>query len=254
VTCMGFTISVAGKGGVGKTTFAALVVRHLHESTGEVVLAVDADPNANLGSKLGTEPGRTVGALREEMVSKREEPPEGMSKHDYVDYHVRLALKEGDGFDLITMGRQEGPGCYCYINNMLRTFVDSLSDKYRYVVIDNEAGMEHLSRRTTRSSDVLFVLCDKSKASLEAAKRISVLAAEMKLSIRRKALVFNMLDSGASEPPMKEMPDFDAVYCLRKSASVQSWIEKDESLLNLPRNDPLFADAARIIDRELRTV
>jgi CO dehydrogenase maturation factor len=136
---------------------------------------------------------------------------------------------------------------------MLRTFVDSLSDKYRYVVIDNEAGMEHLSRRTTRSSDVLFVLCDKSRASLEAARRISVLAAEMKLSIRRKALVYNMLDSGASGPPMKEMTDFDAVYGLRKSSSVQSWIEKDESLLNLPRNDPLFADAARIMDCELRT-
>lgn len=229
-----------------------MAVRHLHESTGEVVLAVDADPNANLGSKLDTEPARTVGDLREEMISRGEEPPPGMSKHEYIDYQIRLALKEGSGFDLLTMGRQEGPGCYCYINNMLRTFVDALTDKYRYVVIDNEAGMEHLSRRTTRASDVLFVLCDRSKASLEAAKRISRLADEMKLKIRRKVLVFNMLDADAEGPPMREMPGFDNVYGVRRSGPVQARMEKDESLIDLPKRDAMYSDIAKMVDAERR--
>ena len=227
-----------------------MAVRHLHESTGEVVLAVDADPNANLGSKLGTEPARTVGDLREEMISRGEEPPRGMSKQEYIDYQIRLALKEGSGFDLLTMGRQEGPGCYCYINNVLRTFVDSLTDRYKYVVIDNEAGMEHLSRRTTRSSDVLFVLCDRSKASLEAAKRISKLADEMKLKIRRKALVFNMLDADAEGPATQAMPGFHKVYGVRKSGSVQTKMEKEESLIDLPKRDPMVSDISKIIDSE----
>ena len=216
---MTFTIAVAGKGGVGKSTFAAFAIRHLHESTGEVVLAVDADPNSNLGLKLGADPGRTVGSIREELTALGEEPPKGMSRHEYLEYQIRLALKEGTSFDLLTMGRQEGPGCYCYVNNMLRTFVDSLSGHSPYVVIDNEAGLEHLSRRTTRSPDVLFVLCDRSRTSLESAKRISALASEMKLAVRRKALVFNMLDPDAPGPPMREVEGFDAVHGVRRIPS-----------------------------------
>lgn len=249
-----YTIAVAGKGGVGKSTFAALAVRHLNETTGEVVLAVDADPNANLGAKLGTEPGRTVGDLREEIMSRGGEPPPGMPKQEYIDYQIRLALKEGHAFDLITMGRQEGPGCYCYVNNLLRTLIDSISAKYHYVVIDNEAGMEHLSRRTTRSSDVLFVLCDRSKASLDAANRISALADDMKLSIRRKALVFNMIDPASEGPPTSRVPGFDAVYALRRSGMIQAMMEKEESLVDLPKNDPLFSDVRKAVDAERKNL
>lgn len=245
-----FTVAVAGKGGVGKTTFAALAIRHLHENTGEVILAVDADPNANLGLKLGTEPGRTVGSIREELTATGEEPPKGMSRQEYLEYQIRLALKEGASFDLLTMGRQEGPGCYCYVNNMLRTFVDALSEQCKYVVIDNEAGLEHLSRRTTRSSDVLFVLCDRSKTSLEAARRISALASEMKLSTKRKILVFNMLDPESEGPPMHEVEGFDAVHGVRKSSFIQARTQESESLLDVPRRDPAFSDVARAVDAE----
>ncbi len=247
---MTYTIAVAGKGGVGKSTFAAIAVMHLGDSTHEVVLAVDADPNANLGSKLGTEPGRTLGSIREELLAKNADQPEGMSKQEIIDYQVRLALKEGKSFDLLTMGRQEGPGCYCYVNNLLRTIVDALSTKYQYVVVDNEAGMEHLSRRTTRSPDVLFILCDSSKASVESAKRISKLADEMKISPARKVLVFNLLETTAVGPPDKEVPGFDAVYGARKSASIQARAAETESLLALPRTDPAFMDVARILDSE----
>lgn len=245
---MTYTIAVSGKGGVGKTTFAALAVRHLSEATGEVVLAVDADPNYNLGAKLGTDPGRTLGDLREEMMARGEEPPPGMSKHEYIDYQIRLALKEGKGFDLLTMGRQEGPGCYCYVNNMLRMFIDRLAEKYAYVVIDNEAGMEHLSRRTTRSSDTLFVVSDRSKAALDGATRIARLADEMKLQIRRKALVLNMADPEAGTPGRAD--GFDAAYAVRRSGMIQARMTETESLLSVQRTDHAFSDIAKAVDSE----
>ena len=247
---MTFTVAVAGKGGVGKTTFAALAIRHLHESSGDIVLAVDADPNANLALKLGTEAGRTVGSIREELTATGEELPKGISRQEHLEYQIRLALKEGAGFDLLTMGRQEGPGCYCYVNNVLRTFVDALSERCKYIVIDNEAGLEHLSRRTTRSSDVLFVLSDRSKTSLESAKRISALASEMKLSTKRKVLVFNMLDSGSEGPPTHEIEGFDAVHGVRRSGFIHARAQESESLLDVPKWDPAFADVARALDAE----
>jgi CO dehydrogenase maturation factor len=247
---MTYTIAVAGKGGVGKSTFAALAVRHLSEVTGEVVLAVDADPNSNLGEKLGTEPGRTLGSIREQLLARENEQPEGISKQEFIDYQVRLALKEGKGFDLLTMGRQEGQGCYCFVNNMLRTILDSLSTKYAYVVVDNEAGMEHLSRRTTRTPDLLLIICDKSKASIEAAKRISSLATEMKIQAARKILVVNLQDPAGEGKPLKDIPGFDSVYGVRKSGRIASRSEETESLTDLPKSDPAFADVARIVDSE----
>jgi CO dehydrogenase maturation factor len=245
---MTFTVAVAGKGGVGKTTFSALTVRHLHETTGEVVLAVDADPNSNLSGKLGTEPGRTLGSIREELVSLGEEPPPGMSKPEYIDYQVKLALKEGDGFDLVTMGRQEGPGCYCFVNNLLRNVVDSLSAKYAYVVVDNEAGMEHLSRRTTKATDVLFVVADASRASLDAARRIASLADEMRIKVGNKALVRNMADPSEPEAVPEPVDGFDSVHVVRRSSRIRSDSERSESLMALPRNDPAFSDVAKAVD------
>jgi len=245
-----FTIAVAGKGGVGKSTFAALAIRHLHEKTKAVVLAVDADPNSNLGEKLGIEPGKTVGAIREELASLGEDSPKGLSKPEFLDYQVRLSLKESEGVDLITMGRQEGPGCYCYVNNVLRQIIDSISSKYDYVVIDNEAGMEHLSRRTTRSSDVLFVLCDRSKSSIDAAERIAALATEMKLVIGRKVLVYNMRDADEGGPPENGVPGFDRAYGLRRSGAIQAMMQEGESLVETPTDDPAVLDAARVVDSE----
>lgn len=215
-------------------------------------MAVDADPNANLGLKLEIQPDNTVGGIRESMTALGEEPPRGMSKQEYLEYQIRLALKEGHGVDLLTMGRQEGPGCYCYVNNMLRTIVDAISVKYKYVVIDNEAGLEHLSRRTTRSSDVLFVLCDRSRTSQDSAKRISVLSDEMKLSVRRKVLVFNMLEIDATSPPVKEVPGFDAVVGIRRSSFIQARMQESESLLGVPKQDLAFSDIRQAVDAERR--
>lgn len=247
-----FTAAVAGKGGVGKTTFSALAVRHLHGISGEVVLAVDADPNANLHAKLAVPLGRTIGDLREELLANAESLPAGVSKQEHVEYQIRLALAEGDGFDMLTMGRKEGAGCYCYINNILRTFIDSLSDNYTYVVMDNEAGMEHLSRRTTRSSDTLFVVSDTSRAALESAKRIAALAKEMDLSTSRTVLVQNLMPIDGRERDEADALGFDAVYGVRRSAAIMEGSSSSESLMEVPPRDPAFADVAKAVDEERR--
>lgn len=243
-----FTAAVAGKGGVGKTTFAALAVRHLHGVSGEVVLAVDADPNANLHAKLAVPLGRTIGDLREDLLANVDDLPAGVSKQEHVEYQIRLALVEGNGFDLLTMGRQEGPGCYCYINNILRTFIDSLSEKYACIVMDNEAGMEHLSRRTTKASDVLFVVSDASKAAFESAHRIADLARGMKLDIGRTVLIRNML--GPDSNRLERVDGFDAVYSIVNSAAIRSRSLTSESILEIPTHDPAYAGVAEALNEE----
>lgn len=186
-----YIVAVAGKGGVGKTTISALLVAALAKRADDVVLAIDADPNINLGEKLGVKVERTVGDLREDLLKKADELPAGTSKHEIVRYQMQLAKVEGSEFDLLTMGRPEGPGCYCYINNILRTFIDEAIDGYRYVVIDNEAGMEHLSRRTTKRMDALILVSDPTRIGIETAKRISALADEMGIKVGKRYLVIN---------------------------------------------------------------
>lgn len=182
---MSAVIAVSGKGGTGKTTLAALILRYLIECHLKPVLAVDADSNSNLDRVLGIELEATVGGVREAMTKKvqRQELPQGMSKQDVLEMQVEQALVETRDFDLLSMGRPEGPGCYCAINNMLRVFLDRISEHYSFVVIDNEAGMEHLSRRTTRSVDSMFIVSDPTIRGVETAARIHELAREMELEV-----------------------------------------------------------------------
>lgn len=178
----GMTVAVAGKGGVGKTTFAALLIRALLECGVAPILAVDADPNSNLGQLLGLEAELTAGALRERTFSgpqAERERPAGWDARAWVEYRMQEAVVEGKGFDLLVMGRPEGPGCYCYANSLLREYLTALAAGYRCVVVDNEAGLEHLSRRLCRSVDVLFVLDDGSRRARQAADRILELAREV---------------------------------------------------------------------------
>ena len=188
-------IAVAGKGGVGKTTLSSLVTLYLVERGFRPILAVDADANSNLHSVLGVELNDTVGGVREKMTEKvkAQELPAGMSKQEILEMQIEQSLVETPDFDLISMGRPEGPGCYCAINNMLRVLIDGMSGNYRYVVIDNEAGMEHLSRRTTRAVDVMFIVSDPSQRGLETAARIHALAGEMKINVGRYRLVLSRM-------------------------------------------------------------
>lgn len=201
---MTFIVAVAGKGGVGKSTLSALLVKVLAERTRTVVMAIDADPNSNLGDKLGIRVERTIGELREDLLRKAEELSAGVSKHELVRYQMEMAKVEGSNFDLLTMGRPEGRGCYCYINNILRTFIDEALNSYDYAVIDNEAGMEHLSRRTTKRMDVLIVVSDNTKLGVETAKRILALAQGMEIEVGRSVLVINRVQGTVGPAVQKE--------------------------------------------------
>jgi len=248
---LSFIIGVTGKGGVGKTTFTALLIKAIVEKKLGVVLAVDADPNYNLNQKLGVEVENTIGSLREDIVKAVDSLPQAMSKHEYVEYQIRMALTESEDFDLLVMGRQEGPGCYCYINNILRTYIDTISENYDFIVIDNEAGMEHLSRRTTKAMNVLFVVSDASKIGIETAGRIKELAKAMDISIGRNMLVINRATNGMTtkleDTTIKQ--GFDEVYIISDDDTVEAYNIEGKSLLSLPKESKAVSDVVTILSR-----
>lgn len=200
---MAFVLAFAGKGGTGKTTLAGLTVRYIMEKRKNPVLAVDADSNACLHEVLGVNVHTTIGSLREESldtIRSGDRRPGGMSMEQLFDYQVQQSLIESEGFDLMVMGRPEGPGCYCAANNVIRKYTDKLSAAYRYVVIDNEAGMEHLSRRTTHRVDLLLIISDPTVRGIQTAKRIGMLADELHLDIQNRAVIINRVsESQVSE-------------------------------------------------------
>jgi CO dehydrogenase maturation factor len=209
------TIALAGKGGVGKTTIAAMVIKYLSKNHPGAILAIDADPSSNLNMVLGLDLDWTVGDIREGMLDKVKESLTaggaamgsingGMSKHDYLDYEIRSSVAEGAHFDLIAMGRSEGPGCYCAVNHNLRDVIDTISKNYRYVVIDNEAGMEHLSRRTTRDVQVLLVISDPTQRGIVAAERIAGFRRELDIHIENAYLIVNRLEGDTIPAPLQE--------------------------------------------------
>jgi CO dehydrogenase maturation factor len=217
------TIALAGKGGVGKTTIAGMVIKYLAQKQTGAILAIDADPSSNLNMVLGLELEWTVGDIREDMLAQVQKSlvaggaamgtlQGGMSKREYLDYEIRSSLSEGDYFDLIAMGRSEGPGCYCAVNHHLREVVDSVSKNYRYVVIDNEAGMEHLSRRTTRDVDHLLIVSDPTQRGIMAAERISQIRHELDINIENAYLILNRLVGEMPAPLKKRIDTLDVTY------------------------------------------
>lgn len=217
---MATTIALAGKGGVGKTTIAGMVVKYLVQNKGEAVLAIDADPSSNLNMVLGLDLEWTVGDIREDMLSQVKESlvtggaamgalPGGVSKRDYLDYQIRSSLAEGDHVDLIAMGRSEGPGCYCAVNHNLREVIDTISKNYGYVVIDNEAGMEHLSRRTTRDVEHLLIVSDPTQRGIMAAQRIADLRDELDIRVNNAYLIINRLTGEMPEALSERIASLD---------------------------------------------
>ena len=185
---MTVSIALAGKGGTGKTTMAGLLIKYLVEKGKRPVLGVDADPNANLNEVLGLEVGETLGEAREEM---KKGVSSGMTKDVYMEMKLQEAVVEATGFDLVVMGRPEGAGCYCAANTLLTQYLDRLIDNYKYVVIDNEAGMEHISRLTTNNIDTLLVIADPTRRGIQAAHRIFELVDDLSLNIGRRFLIVN---------------------------------------------------------------
>ncbi len=247
-------IGVAGKGGVGKSTVSSLLIRNITNKKDSVILAVDADSNSTLGQMLGVSIEQTIGDLREELVKDADNIPKGMSKFEYVQYQLRLAMTEGEKFDLITMGRPEGPGCYCYINNILRTYMDALVDKYNYIIIDNEAGMEHLSRRTTREMDKFFVVTDFTPIGFETAERIRDLSQNMDLKIKDVYLIINRLpDSIQTEghPRITELENngkFSEIFLIPNDDKLIQQSFDGKPILDLPDD----SRAVRAIDQIIK--
>ena len=186
-------IAVAGKGGTGKTSITSLVIRYLLKNNLGTVLAVDADPNSNLAENLGLEVRQTVGAILNSFQGDKLTIPAGTTKESYLQYQLSLAITESKGLDLITMGRGEGPECYCYPNTVIRKLIDEWAGNYGYVVMDNEAGMEHLSRRTTQNIDELLLVSDHSIKGLRAVARVRDLVTELKLIVKRESVIINMV-------------------------------------------------------------
>lgn len=196
-------IVLAGKGGCGKSTLAALIITRLIETRRTPVLAVDADPNATLGEYLGLPVDKTIGDVCEGLLNDKDRLPAGVEKKRLVDYRIQECLIEGPGVDLLTMGRGEGPRCYCYLNTMLREVVERLEDSYPFVVVDHEAGMEHLSRKTSRKVDLFLLVSQATVNGLKAAVRIHDLARDMELAPQKEFLILN----GVVDQEMKDVSD-----------------------------------------------
>jgi len=205
------TIALAGKGGVGKTTIAGMVIKYLVNNKKTPILAIDADPSSNLNMVLGLDLDWTVGDIREDLLTQVKQSltaggaamgtlQGGITKREYLDHQIRSTLSEGDQFDLIAMGRSEGPGCYCAVNHNLREVIDAISKNYRYIVIDNEAGMEHLSRRTTRDVQHMLIVTDPTQRGMVAAERIAAMRTELDIRIENAYLVLNRLVDGIPQP------------------------------------------------------
>ena len=194
---MPFSIALAGKGGTGKTTLAGLLIKYLVKTDRTPILAVDADSNANLNEVCGLEGADTLGNAREEM--KKGIVPSGMTKDIFINMKLQQAVVEDDGFDLIVMGRPEGPGCYCAANTLLTGFLEKLTGNYPYIVMDNEAGMEHISRLTTNNVDILLITSDTSRRALQAAIRINDLAKDLNIGVSKSYLIINQVKEAPSD-------------------------------------------------------
>jgi CO dehydrogenase maturation factor len=201
LTNMPYSIALAGKGGTGKTTTAGMLIKYLLKKNKTPILAVDADCNANLNEVLGVDITDTLGNAREEM--KKGQVPSGMTKDIFMEMKLEEALVESEGFDLVVMGQPEGAGCYCAANTLLTNFLERLSDQYPYIVMDNEAGMEHISRLTTKDVDILLIVSDPSRRGIQAAVRIEALARSLKIVVGKSYVVINQAREALPGPAME---------------------------------------------------
>jgi CO dehydrogenase maturation factor len=261
---MTVTIALAGKGGTGKTTVAAMVVRYLIAEEQGAVLAIDADPSANLNMVLGLELEETIGDIREEMLTEIQSTAgagalagglaSGMSKSDYFDYHIRMATVEGEGVDLIAMGRPEGQGCYCAANNVMRTVMDRINAHYDFVVMDNEAGLEHLSRRTTRDVDILLIISDPTQRGIVAARRVADLVDELEIDVRDRYLVVNRFP-GETLPPalQKAVDEVNAEFLgvVPYDATMAEFEFTGRPLVELDESSPVYQSVRRMFKQTL---
>ncbi len=250
---MAYVIAFAGKGGTGKTTVAGLTIRYLVEKKQKPVLAVDADSNSCLNEALGVSIHATIGRLREESLETIRggaERPGGMSMEQLFDYQIQQAIIEAKGFDLLVMGRPEGPGCYCAANNIIRKYTDKLSERYPYVVLDNEAGMEHLSRRTTHRVNLLLIISDPTQKGIQTAKRINSLVDELKLDVDKQILIINRASDSDFNKLMNiagELP-FDNIFNVPEDEKILQFDFSGKPIIELPSDSGSIKSIFRLLD------
>jgi len=237
------SIAVAGKGGTGKTTISALLISALVARKKGPVLAVDADPDANLGSLLGIKPEQTIGDLREEVLREMKNFPAGMTKANYVEAGLHQLIEEAAGFDLITMGRGEGSGCYCSLNNIIRKFSGDLTPSYPWVVIDNEAGLEHISRRTTSDIDALIIVVTENPLSFQSALAIEEITKSLNNRIMHTYVVSNMIRESRLEAVKARVNELntDFICNIPHDEKLEECIFNGESVLSITDSPAMTA-------------
>lgn len=252
---MAFNIAVAGKGGVGKTTFTGMLISYLVEQGKGPILAVDADSNANLNEVLGEEVELTIGQIKEEVNHSEMDGnslPPGMTKSDFMTLRLNQAVSEGKGYDLLVMGRSQGEGCYCFVNGLLKTQVGRLSENYKYVIMDNEAGMEHISRGTMGRMDILLLVSDCSRRGIQAVARIRDLAEELNLRIPVVKLIVNrapdgVLNEGTAEEIEKQ--GLDLLGVIPMDQDVFEYDAYGKPLVELPEDSKARQAVRELIDK-----
>lgn len=242
------TIAISGKGGSGKTTVAAMIVRLLREQGAGPILAVDADANSCLGLTLGVEPAGTIAEIREN-ARKKSPSSSGVDKLRAVELGIQQAITEASGFDLLTMGRPEGPACYCAVNNLLRQFLDKLSSQYQFVIIDNEAGMEHLSRRTTNNVDLLYIVTEATSLGALTAKRIFALAKQLPIVVKEAGVVWNKVEGAAGCEP--RLDDVETLGRVPMDQSVLDASIQGRTIFDLDPNSPALLAVRRMTEQKI---
>jgi CO dehydrogenase maturation factor len=244
-------IALAGKGGVGKTTIGGILVRYLiEEIKGGPVLAVDADPNSNLNEVLGIEVHNTIGEARELM---KKDVPQGMTKDVWFEYKVHEAVVEGKGFDLLAMGRPEGPGCYCAANSLAKQSIEALKKNYPFVVVDNEAGMEHMSRLVTHDVDHLFIVSDPSPRGMLTAKRIIDLINELRLHIKNWHIIVNKVRDNERDNifELASAKGLEITGCIGEDSSLLRADAEGVSIFSLSRKSIVITDSYSIFNKSI---
>ena len=233
---MSYSIAVAGKGGTGKTSVTSLIIRHLKKNGAGPILAIDADPNANLGESLGLDIKQTIGSIIAAFNEDKINIPQGMTKEAYIEYKLNETVIESNRLDLVTMGRGEGPDCYCYPNLILRKFIDTMAENYAYMVMDNEAGMEHLSRRTTQNIDALLIISNHSVKGVRTIARIRDLISELKLVVKQQLVIINFAPTKLDPAITEELARLgvESVATIPVDNEVHEYDLKIKSLLDLP--------------------
>ncbi|MBC7346055.1 MAG: AAA family ATPase [Clostridia bacterium] len=242
-------LAVAGKGGTGKTTFVALMLQYLVRRQRGSILAVDADPNANLNEALGVPLTAAVADMLEEVKDGRSIPP-GMTKDLYVQYRLQQCLIETPAVDLLVMGGPQGPGCYCYPNDLLRQYLERLAANYDFLVVDAEAGLEHLSRRTIPRADILFVMSDATARGVRAAGRVKAIVDSLKTPIDRLYLVVTRVENGLE--PLREEIEATGLELLGTVPLDQEIIARDlagRPLVDLPEGAPAVQAVRRLLEQ-----